>query len=79
MNQVQSHEPQGRGYTLMLSTTPDIWKWQFQIGDKIVKGKTEARLPILAARRVQFRVDRELREAHQGSNPTPGILLAGVG
>jgi len=79
VNQVQSHEPQGRGYTLMLSTTPDIWTWQFQIGDKIVKGKTEARLPILATRRVQFRIDRELREARKGSNPTPGILLAGVG
>jgi hypothetical protein len=69
----------GVEYTLMLSTTRDIRKWQFQIGNRTVKGKTEARLLILATRRVQFWIDRELREARKGSNPTPGILLTGVG
>lgn len=39
------------------------WKWQFQIGDKVISGKTEARLYLLAVRRVQMRIDRELKKA----------------
>jgi len=41
---------------------PGIWKWQFRIGDRIVCGKTEARLQLLAIRRVQLRIDRELKK-----------------
>ena len=41
---------------------PGIWKWQFRIGDKVVAGKTEARLNLLAIRRVQLRIDRELKK-----------------
>jgi hypothetical protein len=44
---------------------PGIWKWQFLIGDKVVAGKTEARLNLLAIRRVQLRIDRELKKAEQ--------------
>ena len=39
------------------------WKWQFRIGDRVVAGKTEAKLYLLAMRRVQLRIDRELRKA----------------
>jgi hypothetical protein len=42
---------------------PGIWKWQFRIGDRVVSGKTEARLQLLAIRRVQLRIDRELKKA----------------
>ena len=42
--------------------TPGIWKWQFRIGDRVVAGKTEARLHLLAIRRVQLRIDRELKK-----------------
>jgi hypothetical protein len=41
---------------------PGIWKWQFRIGDRVVCGKTEARLQLLAIRRVQLRIDRELKK-----------------
>jgi hypothetical protein len=44
---------------------PGLWKWQFRIGDRIVSGKTEARLQLLAMRRVQLRIDRELKKATQ--------------
>ena len=45
------------------AVTPGIWKWQFRIGDRVVTGKTEARLRLLAVRRVQLRIDRELKKA----------------
>jgi hypothetical protein len=47
------------------AVAPGIWKWQFRIGDRIVSGKTEARLNLLAIRRVQFRIDRELKKAQR--------------
>jgi hypothetical protein len=46
-----------------------IWKWQFRIGDQVKTGKTETRISHLAVRRVQLRIDRELKKA--GSGPTP--------
>ena len=42
-----------------------IWKWQFRIGDRVVAGKTEAKLNLLAIRRVQLRIDRELKKAER--------------
>ena len=52
----------GVEYTLT-PVAPGVWKWQFQIGDKMISGKTEAKLNLLAIRRVQLRIDRELRKA----------------
>ena len=51
----------GVEYTLTRSETPDVWKWQFRIGDLVRSGKTEARLLLLAMRRVQLKIDRELK------------------
>jgi hypothetical protein len=52
----------GIEYTVTLAA-PGVWKWQFQIGDTIKTGKTEAKLQLLAIRRVQLRIDRELKKA----------------
>jgi hypothetical protein len=52
----------GVDYTVALTTTPGIWKWQFQIGEKVKTGKTETRIGLLAIRRVQLRIDRELKQ-----------------
>ena len=52
----------GVEYTVT-AVAPGIWKWQFRIGDRVVTGKTEARLQLLAIRRVQLRIDRELKKA----------------
>jgi hypothetical protein len=52
----------GVEYTLT-PVAPGVWKWQFQIGDKVISGKTEAKLNLLAIRRIQLRIDRELRKA----------------
>ena len=53
----------GVEYTLTRSETPGFWRWQFRIGDLVRSGKTEARLALLAMRRVQLRIDRELKHA----------------
>ena len=53
----------GVEYTLIRSETPGFWKWQFRIGDLVRSGKTEASLALLAMRRVELRIDRELKHA----------------
>jgi hypothetical protein len=35
--------------------------WQFRIGEQIKTGKTETKIDLLAIRRVQLRIDRELK------------------
>jgi hypothetical protein len=55
----------GIEYTLARSETPGIWKWQFRIGYPVKSGRTEARLPLLAIRRVQLKIDRELKLSGQ--------------
>jgi hypothetical protein len=51
----------GIDYTVAVTATPGIWRWQFQIGEEVKTGKTETNINLLAIRRVQLRIDRELR------------------
>ena len=53
----------GVEYMVVPTTTPGIWKWQFRIGDLVKTGRTETRINLLAMRRVQLRIDRELKKA----------------
>ena len=55
----------GVEYTLLTTATPGIWKWQFRIGDRVRTGKTETRINLLAIRRVQLRINRELKSAER--------------
>jgi hypothetical protein len=59
----------GVEYTVAMTATPGIWKWQFRIGEAVKSGRTETRINLLAIRRVQLRIDRELRNAVR--EPTP--------
>jgi hypothetical protein len=58
----------GIEYTLTMTTTPGIWKWQFRIGDAVKTGKTETKIDLLAMRRVQTRIDRELKKMAAGTD-----------
>jgi hypothetical protein len=40
----------------------DVWVWRFTIGGEVRAGKTVAKLKLLAIRRVQSIIDRELRK-----------------
>jgi hypothetical protein len=52
----------GVEYTVAMTATPGVWKWQFQLGDEVKSGRTETRIALLAIRRVQLRIDRELKK-----------------
>ena len=58
----------GVEYTFATTAAPDVWKWQFRVGDKVKTGKTETRINLLAIRRVQQRIDRELKGAARASS-----------
>ena len=57
----------GVDFSLALADTPGIWKWQFRIGDGVISGRTETRINLLAVRRVQLRIDRELKKYERES------------
>jgi hypothetical protein len=59
----------GVEYTLTRSESPGFWNWQFRIGDLVRSGKTEARLSLLAMRRVQLKIDRELKHTARRLSP----------
>jgi hypothetical protein len=59
----------GVEYMVLTTATPGIWKWQFRIGEQVKTGKTETRINLLAIRRVQLRIDRELKRAERGQTP----------
>ena len=52
----------GVEYTVTATSVPGVWKWQFRIGDEVKTGKTETKINLLAIRRVQLRIDRELKK-----------------
>ena len=52
----------GVEYSLTMTTVPGVWKWQFRIGDEIKTVRTETKIDLLAVRRVQSRIDRELKK-----------------
>jgi hypothetical protein len=59
----------GVEYSLALTTVPGIWKWQFRIGGEVKSGRTETRINLLAVRRVQQRIDRELKNTARSQTP----------
>ena len=51
----------GIEFTVVATEVPGIWRWQFTIDGERKTGRTEARLELLAIRRVKLRIDRELK------------------
>ncbi len=49
----------------LLQVEPDLWKWEFQIDQTVKSGKTKSKLMGMAARRVQQRIDQELRKPRE--------------
>jgi len=50
----------GIEFTVVATELPGIWAWQFKIDGEVRTGRTEARLELLAIRRVKLRIDRAL-------------------
>lgn len=55
----------GVKFTVVATEAPELWLWQFTIDGKTWTGRTEARLELLAIRRVRLRIDRELKKARR--------------
>ena len=53
----------GVPYSVAPTVEPDVWQWQFQIGDNVKAGRTRTRLGAMAARRVQSKIDAVLKGA----------------
>jgi len=58
----------GVDFTVAPDLEPNVWRWQFRIGDNVTTGKTETALRGIAARRAQIKIDEELRNS-SGSRP----------
>ena len=46
----------------LVQVEPGLWKWEFEIDKTVTTGKTKSNLMGMAARRVQQRIDLELRK-----------------
>jgi hypothetical protein len=46
----------------LVPEAPGVWRWRFTINGKIRTGRTEARLELLAIRRVRLKIDRALKK-----------------
>jgi hypothetical protein len=55
----------GVEFTVAKTAIPGIWQWQFRIGAQVKTGKTETKIDLLAIRRVQLRIDRELKASER--------------
>ena len=51
----------GIEFSVVATEVPGIWRWRFAVNGAIKTGRTEARLELLAIRRVKLRIDRELK------------------
>ena len=50
----------GVEFTVVATEVAGLWAWQFRIDGEVRSGQTEARLELLAIRRVKLRIDRAL-------------------
>jgi hypothetical protein len=61
---VETRENVYRGieFTLTRTKTADVWRWHFWIAEEGKTGQTRAKLRLLAIRRVETIIDRELKK-----------------
>jgi hypothetical protein len=52
----------GIEFTVTRTKTTDVWRWHFWIAEETKSGRTRAKLRLLAIRRVEIIINRELRK-----------------
>ena len=57
----------GVPFSVVATAEPDIWEWRYELDHTVKTGRTQTRLPALAARRVRWKIDAALR----ARQPTP--------
>ena len=69
----------GIEYTVTRTKRREVWRWHFWIDDHVSSGQIRTTLELLAIRRVQLLIDRELKKAGVGQltevfdRPMPGL------
>ncbi len=53
----------GVHFSLKRNAAPGYWRYAYTIHDKVRSGRVQGRLPLLAIRRVQMRIDRDMRNS----------------
>ena len=56
----------GIRFSLTPNATPGYWRYTYAVGDRARSGRVQGRLPLLAIRRVQMRIDRDMRSINDG-------------
>ena len=51
----------GVQFSVVATAEPDIWEWRYELDNTFKTGRTQTRLPALAARRVRWKIDGALR------------------
>ncbi|WP_441236316.1 hypothetical protein [Bradyrhizobium sp. 930_D9_N1_4] len=51
----------GIHYALEPNAAPGFWRYAYAIRDRVRSGRVQAKLPLLAVRRVRMRIDRDMR------------------
>ena len=51
----------GIEFSVVASEVAGIWRWRFSVNGEVKTGRTEAKLELLAIRRVKLKIDRELK------------------
>jgi hypothetical protein len=60
----------GVQFSVFATAEPDIWEWRYELDNIVKTGRTQTRLPALAARRVRWKIDAALR-TRKPSPPGP--------
>ncbi|WP_298243616.1 hypothetical protein [uncultured Bradyrhizobium sp.] len=51
----------GIHYSLKPNAAPGYWRYVYAIANRVRSGRVQGRLQLLAIRRVQMRIDRDMR------------------
>jgi hypothetical protein len=56
----------GVHFSLKPNAAPGYWRYAYAVGDRARTGRVQGRLPLLAIRRVQMCIDRDMRSIRTG-------------
>jgi len=68
----------GVQFSVVATAEPDIWEWRYELDNIVKTGRTQTRLPALAARRVRWKIDAALRTRKPSSPGSNSSATSGV-
>jgi len=65
----------GVQFSVVATAEPDIWEWRYELDNTFKTGRTQTRLPALAARRVRWKIDGARRARKPPPSPDSSVRL----